>query len=31
MQSGAWRIELRSATWKLAASLPISRWLTIDF
>src|SRR5450830_1450562 len=31
MQSGAWRMELRRAMAKLSASLPISRWLTMDF
>ena len=31
MQSDAWRSELRSAVAKSLVSLPISRWLTIDF
>ncbi len=31
MQSGAWRMALRSASWNERVSLPTSRWLKIDF
>ncbi len=31
MQSGAWRMALRNASWKACVSLPTSRWLKMHF